>query len=262
MSESQVTRNLPSQALLNELIGAHKRNRRRGIIHPYLKEWPFLMLRDLLNIKPPKKQKQLTRIDISNRLVLSLDYAQDRRAFMKEQLLAYQLPFTFYSAISPTNSQVRSLPKLFRKRLKGELGCSLSHWSIWKMINESDWKHTHVLEDDTKFIERHDDLYSRILAEVPEDYDIIYLAGCSQRRVRCQVTDLLYAPFEMACTDNYLISKKGAQNLLAKIKSTHKPIDLAISQLIREKAINAYCSYPFLSKQIPKDLLSYIRREV
>ena len=63
------------------------------------------------------------------------------------------------------------------KLRKGELGCFISHFEIWKYMIENDIQESIVYEDDAHFSENYKEKLENVLSNLPDDYHLVYLGG-------------------------------------------------------------------------------------
>ena len=90
--------------------------------------------------------------------VISLARAKDRRAFMQKQLQDARLEYEIWEAIdgktlSPADYQIPLNDEYWRKRrgwklTPGEIGCFLSHWTLWREVANRGISVALILEDD------------------------------------------------------------------------------------------------------------------
>uniref|UniRef100_A0A3B4Z8D9 Si:ch211-13f8.2 n=1 Tax=Stegastes partitus TaxID=144197 RepID=A0A3B4Z8D9_9TELE len=104
---------------------------------------------------------------------------------------------------------------------RGEVGCFLSHYNIWKQVLQQELQQVLVLEDDVRFEPR---FHSRLVAvmenvhKVGLDWDLIYVG---RKRLQAKgpeswvkgVPDLVHPGYSY-WTLGYVLSLSGAQKLL------------------------------------------------
>ena len=70
------------------------------------------------------------------------------------------------------------MPNYFKNLLPGEVGCFLSHMSIWKkLINDVDVDNYIIFEDDAKFTEKFLEKFNNLINDIIEFEEIIYIGG-------------------------------------------------------------------------------------
>lgn len=105
---------------------------------------------------------------------ISLDNRPDRweecvRVFKKQNLDVERLPAIYGKDLNiPTENDVW---------YHGVLGCSISHLFAVKYAKQLNLDNILILEDDVEFIEDVNKKFLDILAELPEDWDMVYFGG-------------------------------------------------------------------------------------
>ena len=109
---------------------------------------------------------------------------------------------------------------------------------------------------DLKYMEY---IIENIYKTVPPDYDLIFFGKCWEM---CKMTqninkflDKCYKPY---CRHAYSVSRKGASKILEMTIPMKMSGDQMISNLIKQKKINAYSSIPTLFYQNRKEIGSTI----
>ena len=78
-----------------------------------------------------------------------------------------------------------------------------------------------VLEDDATFVSdwtREDSVWQKIVRALPMTYDLLFLSGCCRIHKRGKkITDHLYLAQQSRVSSMYLISQKGARNMLRSL---------------------------------------------
>ncbi|KAL4219684.1 hypothetical protein ACF0H5_022254 [Mactra antiquata] len=109
-----------------------------------------------------------------------------------------------------------------RPMTMGEIGCFLSHYFIWKDMLKKGYSEIIVFEDDLRFEPYFRSKLTRIMRVVGKkqpDWDLIYLGRKRLNRkdeYYLQGTDLLVWPSYSYWTLSYLLSRRGAEKLLAQ----------------------------------------------
>ena len=125
-----------------------------------------------------------------------------------------------------------------RNTFPGEDSLSTKHmWVYFTMLKHQGLHNVLVIEDDADFEidgigrdwtqEGH--IWQQILHELPPDYDLVMLSGFpGMRRRGTKLTERLYLAQESRVSSMYLVSRKGARNMLLSLPLVG-PIDFQIN---------------------------------
>ncbi|XP_030063805.1 inactive glycosyltransferase 25 family member 3 [Microcaecilia unicolor] len=177
--------------------------------------------------------------------LINLKRRSDRRERMLRSLYEQEISCEVVDAVdgSALNSSdikklgVNLLPGYYdpfsgRTLTKGEVGCFLSHFTVWKEVVKRQLDRAVVMEDDVRFEGFFKQRLMRLMKEVTEatlNWDLIYL-GRKQVNIEPEesvegVTNLVHASYSY-WTLAYVISQQGAQKLLnAEPLSRMLPVD-------------------------------------
>lgn len=192
--------------------------------------------------------------------VINLDFQVDRKAFMEQQLEALGIPFEIVAAVKGKElapalvSTVYDEPQTLKTQGKplslGEIGCALSHLSIYRKMLDNHIPASLILEDDALL---HTDLPKVLhpLAEriAAEDKPVIYLLTHLIRYKRGPALPVasgyaLHPMVDACCAHGYLINKTAAEQMLQLFSPITYPIDawkrIAETGRIRIEGLNPY----------------------
>lgn len=195
--------------------------------------------------------------------VISLKRSLERRAKVSEIL--QDVNFEFFDAIDGkalTSDQSAMVEKyIIPDTLKnpGQIGCFLSHVNLWKLIKNKKLQYCLVMEDDIvkKTAESFEDILEIPKLEKIQGFDIIYIGHCYEKKaedlqkVESNSMLTIYKSDNPLCTHAYIISQAGVIKLLDYMESRRfdMPIDMVMSQAIKDKSITCYSVYPTLVDQ-------------
>ena len=115
---------------------------------------------------------------------------------------------------------------------KGLLCCSISHIKLLREFIENDQEYLTVFEDDIIFPLEFDNQINRIVDNLPDDFDIVYLGHCG-------ITDEIRTSKEVffkstgMCTHGYIVSKRGAERVLQLLTPCFHTLDIVIHTAYR-----------------------------
>jgi GR25 family glycosyltransferase involved in LPS biosynthesis len=159
---------------------------------------------------------------------------------------------------------------------KREIGCYLSHYSIFKQIKEKRrTDYTIVLEDDfvvvtNDLMHETNEALDKILAE-KIDFDVLFLGHINKSRDDdtsnysdgnddYRIIDNIYKvdpEYSLIGTHAYLINNKNIDKLIEATEFMHMPIDNKFKELSKNDTLNVLLIYPTLvnqSNEIPSDI--------
>lgn len=192
-----------------------------------------------------------------NVFVIHAHRRYDRKLFMDEQMRRLDIPFTLspaipYLALSDKivatwsrNDQVMARQEYSRNAL---ISCTLSHLAtLNKVFRTNGLEYALILEDDALF---HPDLLNQLeapLADVPDDWQILFLGGHLVR------THHLVAPnvarvYGVKCSHAYLLKKSPFLQMEEAFRKFPQPIDDLWNTLLGE-SYPGYAILPFLAVQ-------------
>lgn len=176
--------------------------------------------------------------------------------YMKNQLVKTNKEYYFFEAVDG-NCDLEKYnfsvvqewhdPYTFKAITKGEIGCALSHYIIWKRMIEQDIDNLIILEDDVTIDDNFDELldkYIEQIIKINKDYDILYLGrNAINDQMEVQLTDNIVEPKYTYWTCGYILNKSGAKKLVeSNFINAIIPVDEFIS-LMFDKTCDVYEKY-------------------
>ncbi|KAL4648750.1 procollagen galactosyltransferase 1-like [Arapaima gigas] len=210
---------------------------------------------------PPK---QPNKMDFDEIFMINLQRQADRRQRMLRSLYEQEISCKVVNAVDGralNTSQIQALgihmlpgysdPYHGRPLTKGELGCFLSHYGVWKEIVERGLKSSLVVEDDLRFEVFFKRRLQYLMKEVEShglDWDLIYIG-----RKRMQVDQpeksvpdihsLVEADYSY-WTLGYMISLQGASKLLkAEPLGKMLPVDEFLPVMYNKHPVSDYMDH-------------------
>jgi len=169
--------------------------------------------------------------------VLNLKCDTDRMLFMKKQLNELGVHFEVVegkdgNALTEEDLKVYSREKALRQYGKaincGQIGCALSHISMWQRIIGEQHEEVLILEDDIKIDRALIDILEN-RHRLPQDYDLI---NFSTDAPQLPIGEFVFSIYKASRhqkdanrTSAYLITLKGAKKLLNVAFPICRPID-------------------------------------
>ncbi|XP_006790384.1 procollagen galactosyltransferase 2 isoform X1 [Neolamprologus brichardi] len=219
---------------------------------------------------PPSPQ---SRMGFDEIFLINLKRRLDRSSRMLKTMAALGLHSTLIDAVDGkalNTSQLQRLgiemlpgykdPYSGRVLTRGEIGCFLSHHSIWTQVVERDLQKVLVLEDDVRFEPRFKRRLQAIMDDTDNtqlDWDLIYVG---RKRMQVQqpersvegVNNLVEADYSY-WTLGYALSHRGARKLLA---AQPLPKMLPVDEFL-PIMFNKHPNVEYMSHFGPRDLKAF-----
>ncbi len=165
----------------------------------------------IINLKrcPDKKERMIKRMENYPEIKYEFYEAIDGRELTDEYMIQHN-----FKTLDEWNDPFQN-----RKITKGEIGCSLSHYNVYKKAQESEHDITLVLEDDAIFV---DDFYEKLnelllsLVTVNNlDYDMCYLGRKKMTNIGEEYyNDIILYPSFSYWTIGYLMTRKFCDKII------------------------------------------------
>lgn len=136
------------------------------------------------------------------------------------------------------------------------VGIWLSHWMLWFAASLLPYTHVMIMEDDVRFLDGWRARADRALADVPADFDWLFLGSCCcggkpQRSVKGEVWAVEYP----MCFHAYVVAAKCLPHLLATQRKCYAPIDISLPFHSFDK-MRVFAVLPRIAEQFKTDLLA------
>lgn len=168
-----------------------------------------------------------------------LDKAQKLSAVDAKEFVAHEHPgVSLMTAYNIKNKVRRSHQEIDQG---GAIGCSLSHFKAWESLLDSSAPALIIFEDDADVQPDFMPRIKRVVAELPAQWDMVtfnntMLAGTSScKPIPSQ--EPLSACYNLMGSHAYMVSRRGAQRLLARAYPIEMHIDAYMAFMARMKHI-------------------------
>ncbi|KAA0721734.1 Procollagen galactosyltransferase 1 [Triplophysa tibetana] len=210
---------------------------------------------------PPK---QADKLGFNEVFMINLHRRSDRRERMLRSLYEQEITCKIITAVDGKAlnlSQIQTLgiemlpgysdPYHGRPVTKGEMGCFLSHYNVWKEIVDRGLNVSLVIEDDLRFEVFFKRRLQNLMSEIETqglDWDLIYIG---RKRMQVEhpeksvpkIHNLVVADYSY-WTLAYMISLRGAQKLLrAEPLKKMLPVDEFLPIMFNKHPIEEYMSH-------------------
>lgn len=192
--------------------------------------------------------------------VINLARHNERRAFIKMQLEAVGLDFEFIDAFDGQLLTSEYLEKNYdsslakttagRELTPGEIGCALSHLSVYRKIIADELPFAVILEDDALIGIQFPDVCKRVLEMINplENEAVLFVhtqkySNWSGQKI--DKTHKLFPAVNAYCAHGYLITQAAAKKLLEALYPVHTVADcwdyLMAHKVIKVLSVVPYC---------------------
>ncbi|XP_053549831.1 procollagen galactosyltransferase 2 isoform X2 [Bombina bombina] len=196
--------------------------------------------------------------------MINLKRRQDRRDRMLRSLYEQEIMVKIFDAVDGkalNTSQLKAMnievlpgyqdPYSGRTLTRGEIGCFLSHYYVWKEVVERGLENVLVIEDDVRFEFQFKRKLMKLMNDIEEtqlDWDLIYIG---RKRMQVQrpekavptVMNLVEADYSY-WTLGYAISRQGAQKLIAaEPLNKMLPVDEFLPVMFDKHPVEKYNEY-------------------
>ncbi|XP_077134903.1 procollagen galactosyltransferase 2 [Ranitomeya variabilis] len=219
---------------------------------------------------PPKQPDKLGFDEV---FMINLKRRQDRRVRMLRSLYELQIQAKTFDAVDGkalNESQIKTLnidvlpgyqdPYSGRTLTRGEIGCFLSHYYVWKEVVDRGLEKTLVIEDDVRFEYQFRSKLVKLMNDIETvalDWDLIYIGRKRMQVKRPEkavpnVMNLVEADYSY-WTLGYAISQKGARKLInAEPLGKMLPVDEFIPVMFNKHPVEKYMEHYH-----PRDLKAF-----
>jgi len=161
---------------------------------------------------------------VSKAFCINLYFRQDRWQSAASQFSKQGLNVERFNAIDGREFKTKYQAK------PGNCGCNLSHFLIIQQAKMMGLDAIMVFEDDVilreLFVKKMDD----ILADLPEQWDMLLLGG-SHRKPATPVTDKIYQCHETYCSHAYIMHWTAYDFFLQRLQNFDQPMDCFFPEL-------------------------------
>lgn len=190
--------------------------------------------------------------------VINMDRDTQRLEQFDMMMKRCNLGYTRFPAINPNQltAEQQTLKEQYVSkhhglRNVGEIGCTLSHLSLWKMMLDRHYDHILIFEDDARTVNPSPhildavyEFYDYLEKEKKEEPDVLYLGKCCDYCLQMErVHNDVFLSQRPYCNHAYIMTRKGAEKLL-NMGQFEKIQDVEIARAIKRKEITVMVFHP------------------
>ena len=135
---------------------------------------------------------------------------------------------------------------------QGAIGCAVSHKTIWEEVAKTEKNLVLILEDDAVILPGFTQKISDIIAELPDEWDILYL-GSGQHTAEKRLSPHLARPSRIYGLFGYVINWQGAKRLLKHCFPLRYQIDTEL--WLNFKHLNPLMAVPFVIEEKKRKIM-------
>jgi GR25 family glycosyltransferase involved in LPS biosynthesis len=192
--------------------------------------------------------------------VISMD--EERMKTTRQEFEKIHTTFKLFNGVRATPTQIQEVSGgcTFLCPASSPVGIFLAHRQLWEYMLQTGLSSIAIFEDDVRFTKDIADVLPSAFKELPPDWDMVYL-GCQTCYSRslldlpvCYRKSTPFSPHlnRPSCLfggESYIVSRKGAQKLLEKIKHLHLHFDFWLT--LNRDAFDIYALSPPVAFQDP-----------
>uniref|UniRef100_A0A8C5MHE2 procollagen galactosyltransferase n=1 Tax=Leptobrachium leishanense TaxID=445787 RepID=A0A8C5MHE2_9ANUR len=208
--------------------------------------------------------KHPNKMGFNEVFLINLKRRQDRRVRMLRSLYELEIQAKVFDAVDGkalNASQLKAMninvipgyhdPYSGRNLTRGEIGCFLSHYYVWKEVMERGLDKSLVIEDDVRFELQFKNRLMKLMSDIEEtrlDWDLIYIGRKRMQVERPEkaVPNVMYlveADYSY-WTLGYAISRQGARKLIAAEPfSKMLPVDEYLPVMYNKHPVEKYMEF-------------------
>jgi GR25 family glycosyltransferase involved in LPS biosynthesis len=111
------------------------------------------------------------------------------------------------------------------------LGCSLSHYIIWRIAQYLPDDYFLIVEDDVQLCDGFKEKLMTTIQRLPEDWQFVFVGHCCLRNDYTVVREnIVYSSFAPLCTHAYLVKKSALAHIIETNERMYAPIDIQLQK--------------------------------
>ena len=132
---------------------------------------------------------------------------------------------------------------------QGVLGCAMSHYTIWRIMEYLDDDYFFVVEDDVELCDGFKEKLMAKIENLPSDWQFVFVGHCCLEPSFSMVRDgIACSSVPPMCNHAYLVRKTAVKHLIETNKLMYAPIDIQLKKRTLP-TIPYYCLVPPLAVQ-------------
>lgn len=129
------------------------------------------------------------------------------------------------------------------------LGCSMSHYTLWRIMEYLPDDYFLIVEDDVQVCANFKDKLTDVIRRLPSDWQFVFVGHCCLHDGNIEVMKgIWHTPIPPMCTHAYLVRKSALRHLIQTNEMMYAPIDIQMKKRSMPGLVN-YSLVPPLATQ-------------
>lgn len=111
------------------------------------------------------------------------------------------------------------------------LGCSMSHYTLWRIMEYLPDDYFLIVEDDVQVCPDFKDKLVDVIRRLPSDWQFVFVGHCCLHDGNIEVSKgIWHTPIPPMCTHAYLVRKSALRHLIQTNEMMYAPIDIQMKK--------------------------------
>jgi GR25 family glycosyltransferase involved in LPS biosynthesis len=114
---------------------------------------------------------------------------------------------------------------------QGVLGCAMSHYTVWRIMEYLNDDYFFVVEDDVELCEGFKEKLMATIQNLPSDWQFVFVGHCCLDPKMVMVREgIAYTPHSPMCNHAYMVRKTAVKHLIETNELMYAPIDIQLQK--------------------------------
>ena len=189
---------------------------------------------------------------VEKKFLINLEKRPERLAHAQAQLAKHGI--NDVELVKAIDGVALGLKSHIERLTPGMIGCYQTHRNIMKHCLDNNINSYVVFEDDLQFIPGFDDLFEMAIAELPDDWEFVYLGATPHKGTTHlkRINDFWVLPFSVWGTQCFMIRNRATiEKIYNALEEMKMQIDEQLTHyVLRDHGIIHYCADPCMVGQV------------
>jgi len=114
---------------------------------------------------------------------------------------------------------------------QGVLGCAMSHYTVWRIMEYLNDDYFFVVEDDVELCEGFKEKLMATIQNLPSDWQFVFVGHCCLDPKMVMVREgIAHTPHPPMCNHAYMVRKTAVKHLIETNELMYAPIDIQLQK--------------------------------